>query len=324
MATMDQSEFKFPDEIEDNKEAEVAAKASGEVEIEIEDDTPEEDRGKTPMPKPLVEELEKDELDQYDENVKVKLKQMRKVWHDERREKEAALREQQEAINLAQRLLKENTRIKQVLTDGEKEYVTTVQNAAEMELEMAKRAYKEAYEAGNSDKLLEAQQAMQIANLKLIGAKNYKPAPLQREETPVQPAPVQYQPVPRPDPKAEAWQERNQWFGQNRSMTAYALGVHEELKDNGVEVGSDDYYRALDRTMRKRFPESFQTTVVGEEEQKPQSSRPKSATVVAPAVRSTAPQKVRLKQSQVNLAKKLGLTPQQYVEAQLKLEAQNG
>ena len=134
----------------------------------------------------------------------------------------------------------------------------------------------------------------------------------------------QYQPVPRPDPKAEAWQERNQWFGQNRSMTAYALGVHEELKDNGVEVGSDDYYRALDRTMRKRFPESFQTTVVGEEEQKPQSSRPKSATVVAPAVRSTAPQKVRLKQSQVNLAKKLGLTPQQYVEAQLKLEAQNG
>jgi hypothetical protein len=249
---------------------------------------------------------------------------MRKVWHDERREKEAALREQQEAIVLAQRLLEENKRIKQILTTGEKEYVSTVQNAAEMELAMAKKAYKEAYEAGDSDKLLEAQQAMQVANLKIIQAKNFKLPPLQEEEVPVQPAPVQYQPVPQPDDKAQAWQERNPWFGKNRGMTAYALGVHEELRDDGVEIGSEDYYRALDRTMRKRFPEAFQTSVVGDDEQKPQGGRARPSTVVAPAVRSTASNKVKLKQSQINLAKKLGLTPQQYVEAQLKLEAQNG
>ena len=324
MATMDQSSYKFPDEQEDQGKPDVEIKADAPFEIEIEDDTPAEDRGKTPMPKPLVEELEKDELDQYDEGVKVKLKQMRKVWHDERREKEAALREQQEAIVLAQRLLEENKRIKQILTTGEKEYVSTVQNAAEMELSMAKKAYKEAYEAGDSDKLLEAQQAMQVANLKIIQAKNFKLPPLQEEELPVQPAPVQYQPVPQPDTKAQAWQERNPWFGQNRGMTAYALGVHEELKDEGVEIGSEDYYRALDRTMRKRFPESFQTSVVGDEDQKPQGGRARPSTVVAPAVRSTASNKVKLKQSQINLAKKLGLTPQQYVEAQLKLEAQNG
>ena len=322
MPPMNQDEFKFPDEIDESNNTEELAKG-GEIEIEIEDDTPEEDRGRTPLPKPLVEELEKDELDAYDDNVKTKLKQMRKVWHDERREKEAALREQQEAIALAQRLLEENKKIKSILTTGEKEYVTTVQNAAEMELQMAKKAYKEAYEAGDSDKLLDAQQAMQMANLKLVQAKNFKMPSLQEEEVPVQPAPVQYQPVPRPDPKAEAWQERNSWFGQNRGMTAYALGVHEELRDNGVEVGSDDYYRALDRTMRKRFPEAFQSTVV-DDEQKPQGGRSKPATVVAPAVRSTASNKVKLKQSQINLAKKLGLTPQQYVEAQLKLEAQNG
>lgn len=321
MPPMDQDDFKFPDEIETKDEEKKAS--GGEIEIEIEDDTPEEDRGRQPLPKPLVEELEKDELDAYDDNVKTKLKQMRKVWHDERREKEAALREQQEAIVLAQRLLEENKKIKNILTTGEKEYVTTVQNAAEMELHMAKKAYKEAYEAGDSDKLLEAQQAMQIANLKIVQARNFKLPPLQEENFEVQPAPVQYQPVPRADQKAEAWQERNSWFGQNRGMTAYALGVHEELRDNGVEVGSDDYYRALDRTMRKRFPEAFQTSLV-DDEQKPQGGRSKPATVVAPAVRSTASNKVKLKQSQVNLAKKLGLTPQQYVEAQLKLEAQNG
>ncbi len=324
MASMDQSEYKFPDEQDAQKTSDVEIKAEAPFEIEIEDDTPPDDRGKTPMPKPLVEELEKDELDQYDDNVKVKLKQMRKVWHDERREKEAALREQQEAIVLAQRLLEENKRIKQILTTGEKEYVSTVQNAAEMELAMAKKAYKEAYEAGDSDKLLEAQQAMQVANLKIIQAKNFKLPPLQEEEVPVQPAPVQYQPVPQPDDKAQAWQERNPWFGKNRGMTAYALGVHEELRDDGVEIGSEDYYRALDRTMRKRFPEAFQTSVVGDDEQKPQGGRARPSTVVAPAVRSTASNKVKLKQSQINLAKKLGLTPQQYVEAQLKLEAQNG
>jgi hypothetical protein len=321
MATISQDDFKFPDEVENESKGAEAP----EIEIEIEDDTPPEDRNKTPMPKPLVEELEKDELDEYDDKVKIKLKQMRKVWHDERREKESALREQQEAITLAQRLLEENKRIKEILTTGEKEYVTTAQNAAGMELEMAKRAYKEAYEAGDSDKLLEAQQAMQEANLKVLQAKHFKLPSLQEVEVPVQPAPVQYQPqVPTPDTKAVAWQERNSWFGQNRGMTAYALGVHEELREEGVELGSDEYYRALDRTMRKRFPESFQTSVVGDDEQKPQGARSKPTTVVAPAVRSTASNKVRLKQSQINLAKKLGLTPQQYVEAQLKLEAQNG
>ena len=115
----DDTEFKFPDEVE--SKGKPSQNAEPEIEIEIEDDAPAEDRGRQPLPKPLVEELEKDELDQYDDNVKTKLKQMRKVWHDERREKESALREQQEAVTLAQRLLEENKRIKGILTNGEKE-----------------------------------------------------------------------------------------------------------------------------------------------------------------------------------------------------------
>ena len=247
---------------------------------------------------------------------------MRKVWHDERREKESAVREQQEAVSLAQRLFEENKRIKGILSTGEKEYVTTIQSNADMELKIAQRAYKEAYEAGDSDKVVEAQQALQVANIKMMQAKNFRMPALQEQETRVQPQPVQYQPapyVPEPDNKAVAWQNRNKWFGPERGMTAFALALHEDLRDNGVEVGSEEYYRELDKTVRKRFPEKFES-----QEDSKQQTRTRPGTVVAPAVRSTAPTKVRLKQSQVNLAKKFGLTPEQYVKEVLKLEAQNG
>jgi hypothetical protein len=318
---LDETEFKFPDEIEDKGKP---VDTGVDIEIEIEDDTPSEDRGKTPMPKPLVEELERDELDQYDDNVKEKLKQMRKVWHDERREKEAALREQQETLTVAQKLLTENKRIREILTTGEKEYVTTVQHSAQMELDMAKRSYKEAYDAGDSDKLVEAQEAMQNANIRLMQARNFRMPSLQEENFEVQTA-QESQPTRRTDQKAEAWQERNSWFGSNRGMTAYALGLHEELRDNGVTVGSDEYYGALDKTMRKRFPEAFSTTAAtaDDEQTSREPARTKSATVVAPATRSTSPQKVRLKTSQMTLIKKLGITPEQYVKEFVK-EARNG
>lgn len=303
---LDNPEYKFPDEIEE----------SPKIEIEIDDDAPKEDRGRQPLPQSLVEELEKDELENYDDNVKIKLKQMRKVWHDERREKETALREQQEAINFAQNLLQENNRIKNILSIGEKEYVTTIKNSAELELKNAKRAYKEAFESGDSEQVVETQQILQQANLKAMQAQNFRMPALQNDETGVQIAPRQVQ-TPTPDKKAVLWQEQNSWFGQDRSMTAFALGLHEDLRFNGVEVGSEKYYNELDKTIRQRFPEKF-------EDQDRPSTRTRSSTVVAPAVRSTAPVKVRLKQSQVNLARKLGLTTEQYVKAQLELEARNG
>lgn len=320
MPEFDKEEFKFPDESQG--QSKTGAKEP-EFEIEIEDDTPAADKGKTPMPKPLVEELEKDELDKYDDEVKTKLKQMRKVWHDERREKESARREQHEAINVAQRLLEENKRIKNILTNGEKEYIATVQNAANMELEMAKRAYREAYDSGDTDQMIEAQQVLQNINYKLMQIKNFKLPPLQEEQFEVQPRQEQQQSVPKPDNKAENWQTRNKWFGQNKGMTAYALGVHEDLKDSGVTVGSDEYYSELDKTIRRRFPEVFQKKS-NESTAKTESAKPKPSTVVAPVARSTSPNKVKLKQSQLNTIKKLGITPEQYVREFLKVEAQNG
>jgi len=299
-------EFKFPDEIENTQE-----ENTPEIEIEIVDDTPEYDQKRDPMPKEIVEKLDKDELEEYDDTVKEKLKQMKKVWHDERREKEAAHREREEAIAYAKKIAEENKKMRQMITSGEKEYVETIQSSANMSLEMAKKGYKEAYESGDVDQMMEAQQKLQEANLRLMRANSFKPTALQEEKFEVQTQPEQIQSVPRPDERAENWQKQNRWFGSNKVMTAMALGLHEELKDTGVPVGSDEYYETLNKTMRRRFPEQFEETQE-EEVPKAPAARPKQRSVVAPAMRTTSPTKVRLSQTQVNLAKKFNITPEQY------------
>ena len=300
-------EFKFPDPDEDvtNKDN------NFEVEIEVVDDTPEYDQKRDPMPKDIVENLEKDELEEYDDTVKEKLKQMKKVWHDERREKEAANREREEAIAYARKIAEENKKMRQMISSGEKEYVETIQSSANMSLEMAKKAYKEAYESGDVDQVMEAQQKLQEANLRLLRANSYKPTALQEQNFEVQTQPEQIQSVPKPDERATDWQKQNRWFGSNKVMTATALGLHEELKDQGVAVGSDEYYETLNKTMRRRFPEQFEETRE-EEISKAPAARSKTRSVVAPAVRTTSPQRVRLTETQVGLSKKLGLTPEQY------------
>jgi hypothetical protein len=301
-------EFKFPDEIENTQETE---ENTPEIEIEIVDDTPEYDQKRDPMPKEIVEKLDKDELEEYDDTVKEKLKQMKKVWHDERREKEAAHREREEAIAYAKKIAEENKKMRQMISSGEKEYVETIQSSANMSLEMAKKGYKEAYESGDVDQMMEAQQKLQEANLRLMRANSFKPTALQEEKFEVQTQPEQIQSVPRPDERAENWQKQNRWFGSNKVMTAMALGLHEELKDTGVPVGSDEYYETLNKTMRRRFPEQFEETQE-EEVPKAPAARPKQRSVVAPAMRTTSPTKVRLSQTQVNLAKKFNITPEQY------------
>lgn len=298
-------------------------------ELEIEDDTPEEDRGRQPLPKEVVEELEQDELEDYSEKVKTRLKQMKKVWHDERREKERALREQQEALAMAQKALEENKALRNRLSEGEKSLVMTATSAAEIELEMAKRAYKEAYEAGDSDKLVDAQAKLNSVNFKLESLKGYKP-PLQPEPTPdINEQRAQPQP-PQLDRKTAEWRNKNTWFGQDEEMTATALGLHQKLeKQYGAGyVGTDEYWNAVDKTMKKRFPEYFGEEVEVETSDrggKPaQRTEMKPANVVAPVSRSTSAKRIVLKQSQLAIAKRLGLTPEQYAKEMIRLEKQNG
>lgn len=333
MPEMQKDKFEFPDEIEEKESSSAAAQqeeeaSDGKFEIEIEDDTPPEDRNREPLPEPIKNELERDEIDEYDDKVKEKFKQMRKVWHDERREKERIQRENQEAVNMLQRIMEENKKYRSLIETGSKEYATTLETAANLELEVAKRAYREAYEAGDTDRIIDAQQAMQHANLKVLQAKNFKAPPLQEENFDVQPSQqVQSAPVDR---KLAEWQEKNPWYGQDEEMTAAALGLHRKLEREGqIVIGSEKYYAELNKTIRKRFPEYFSTNEESTEEVKEvkgksESAPTKPSTVVAPAVRSTASNKIRLQKRQVDLAKKLGLTPEQYALELRKLEAQNG
>lgn len=315
-------DFKFPDE-QDDQEVE-----TNDLEIEIEDDTPEDDRGRTPPdPKKVKElEVEVDDLDKYSKDAKDKLIRMKRVWNDERRAREAAEREQHEAIEAARRLYAENQRIREIVNNKAAQYQEVMKETTEIQLKAAKREFKDAYEAGDSDAMAEAQEKMTRLQVELDGVKKGKierslqddfggVQPPQQEQYIPQPAPQ----VPRPDDRVMEWQDENPWFGQDRVMTATALGIHEDLREKGIEIGSEDYYAKLDKTMRKRFPDYFD----GDEKVEPKADKPKAkpATVVASAARSTAPKRVRLKKSQVDIAKKLGLTPEQYVRELLKLEA---
>jgi hypothetical protein len=295
---------------EQDQEIDLEAKEK-DFELEIEDDTPEQDRNRQPLPKEMVQDLEEDELEEYSEKVKTRLKQMKKVWHDERREKESALREQQEAVSLAHNLIEENKKLKTRLTEGEKSLIMTATREAELDTQMAERAYKEAYDSGDSDQILEAQKKLNTTSNRLERLKGYKPS-LQASENSVQNQPTQAA-APRLDQKTDSWRKQNTWFGQDEEMTATALGLHQKLEKQygGQYIGTDEYWNTVNKTMQRRFPEYF-----GDEEpEKPQRT---AATVVASASRSTAPKKIVLKQSQLALARKLGLTPEQYAREYAK------
>ena len=305
----------FSYEIEDETPVSEAEKP----EIEIEDDTPEVDRGREPMPKELVEELEADELEEYSDKVKTRLKQMKKVWHDERREKEREMREKAEALSVAQRVLDENRRLKSTLAQGEQSLLGSYKQTAEFELNEARREYRDAYEAGDTDRVIDAQEKLNKASYRLQQIENYVPT-LQEEHNEVE-IPQQQVQIPTPDQKTMAWQERNMWYGTDPEMTASALGLHQRLiNERGPQfAGTDEYWGVIDKTMRRRFSEYF-----GDEmdngDTKPTAREQKASSVVAPASRTRSPKKIVLKQSQLVIARKLGLTPEQYARELMKME----
>jgi len=307
MAEIEKTEFEFPDEKEENsrKGGKVVEPESNAPEIEVVDDTPEEDRGRTPMTEP-PKEVTDEELAKYDEGVQKRIKHFTKGYHEERRAKESAEREKDEALRLAQAVLAENKKLKGSVNQNQTALLEQAKKVISGEVETAKRMYREAYEAGDTDKLVEAQEALTTAKIRADKVNNFRPAPLQVDETPVQitQQPTKAAPV---DDKLLAWQDENQWFGSNKRMTAYALGLHEELVSEGIPSGSDEYYKRINTDIRERFSDQF-----GADESvdaKPQRTK---SNVVAPASRSTAPRKIVLTQTQVNLAKRLGVPLELY------------
>ncbi len=244
---------------------------------------------------------------------------MKKVWHDERREKEHMSREREEALRVAQLAVEENKQLKQRLGNGERIFVQEVTKSANTELNAAKERMRQAYEAGDANLIADAQEAMTDAKLKLKDYERFQPS-LQNQNNSVEQQLTQAQ-APRPvvDHKAESWRQQNTWFGADEEMTSLALGLHERLVRSGVDPRSDEYYKQVDETMKRRFPEKFEDSAPQTREQSKSAPR-KTANVVAPATRSTAPNRVRLTQTQVALAKKFGLTPEQYARELIKLE----
>jgi hypothetical protein len=303
MAEFKGEEFQFPDEIEESKPS-----AEAKYEIEIEDDTPPQDRGRKPASPP--DDPTEDELATYDEKVQSRIKKFTRGYHDERRAKEQALREQKATEDYARQIIEENKRLQQQLSTGSKAFIQQSQSVAEVELNNAKKKYKEAYEAGDVDALTDAQMQIAEATLRIDKAKDLRPIEVE-EHQPIQNAAPQ-QPV---TPRTQKWMDANQdWWGQDDEMTMTAMGIDRKLqKEYGPDyVGTEEYFRTIDKTMRKRFPEHFESVQSDEPDEEETPRRATKANVVAPAARSTSPTRIRLKASEAAQARRLGVPLEEY------------
>lgn len=308
---MAEAEYKFPDEVDGNKaEPELEISVEGDVDLEVVDDTPEKDRGRKALAQD-PEDANEEELSQYSTKVQNRIKELSHARHDERRAKETVLREREELERVAHRLVEENKKLKQYVNTGEQAYAGSMKSAAEAEYEMAKRQFKEAHEAFDSDAMIEAQSALTTAQLKIERANNFKPTPLQEENTVVQPQVTEQAPS-RPDDKTLRWQARNQWFGEDDEMTAIALVLHKKLVQSGTDPRSDEYFKQIDTRMKSRFPEFFGESRSEDDGKGAETKR--SATVVAPASRSNGTRKITLSKTQVAIAKKLGVPLELYAK----------
>lgn len=292
------------------------------IELEVVDDRPSEDR--RPAPKQKASADDDDELAGYGEKVKKRINKLRYEQHEERRKREDAERMREEAVKVAQQYANQAQQYQRIINQGEQFIHQQAEERAKAMFEKAKQEYRVAYEEGNTDKVLEAQEAMMNAQTeaKAAGwnaqqAKPRQQAPQQAPRPRQQPAPKA---PPQPSPEAQDWASENDWFGKNKVMTAYAYGLHEELvTEQGVKPDTDEYYETINRNMRDKFPEYFDEAESGSG-QVPSSTRQSPPVVTAPSQRNNGakPRKVRLNRTQIALAKRLGITPEQYANQLLK------
>jgi hypothetical protein len=290
-----------------------------EMEIEIVDDTPDQDKGRPRRPEGKEPEIpEDDEIANYSESVQKRIKKLRYEFHEERRAKEDANRQLNEAASLAKRLMEDKRRMENALRKGEEILVENAKSRVESDLELARKKFKEAYDIGDADGIATAQERLAELSVQKVSAVNYRPVYNQEEEV-RQP---QYEPVVRQptDPKAVDWAKKNSWFGRDQLMTDYAKHLHDRIVVfDRVDPRTEEYWHTLDGEMRKRFPEMFDDPV--DDGRSERQSRQQTSNVVAPASRSSAakPRKqIKLTATEVALAKRLGLTVEQYAVEKMK------
>lgn len=320
MAKFGGDAFKFPDEIDEKK----GKPSEPELAIEIEDDTPPQDRNRKPL-KEAVEDPTEEELASYDDKVQSRIKKFTRGYHDERRAKEQALREREAAEAYARQVLEENKRLQQQLSTGSKHYIETSKTAAETRLNSAKDKLKAAFEAGDAEALANAQAEVADATAQLRETVRMKP--MEVDESKFAPPPAA-QPANTLTARTQKWMNKNDWFGKDDEMTMAAMGIDKRLqREYGADyVGTKEYFKTIDKVMRKRFPEHFGVQS-NEDDEPPQRKRAepaaeeepprrasKPATVVAPASRSTPPSRVRLKASEAAIARRLGVPLELYAK----------
>ena len=294
MAEIEKQEFSFPDEVEKKPEVE----DDGGVDVEIETSSKETKS---------TQSNDDDEIERYDEKVKKRISDLQSGFHSERRRAEEAAREKDEALAFAQSIAEENKKLKGSLNVGQTALLEQAKKVVSNEVDDAKRRYKLAYESGDSDALVDAQELLTSAKIKMDRVNNFKPA-LQDEESNVKIAPREVPRQPQVDPKAARWQNENSWFGSDDEMTSFALGLHTKLIKNGIDPNSDDYYAKINSRIRQVFPENFGLDNNETETPQSQSAPRQKSNVVAPATRSTSSSKIRLTPFQVTMAKKFGVS----------------
>jgi hypothetical protein len=319
-------EFEFPDEKE-AKEATKQASASDEFEVEIEDDIPAQDRNRAPMAQP-VDEVTDEELASYDEKVQKRIKKFTRGYHDERRAKEEAIREREAAETFARQVYEENKRLQEQLANGSNAYIEQSKTVAEATLSAAEEKYRKAYETADADAMIAAQKEIAKATYQMEQAQKMRPVEV-REPTVAPPPPTPAQ--PKLSQRTQDWlADNNDWFGKDEEMTSAAMGLDRKLqREYGADyIGTEDYFRTIDRTMRKRFPEHFGSQNEDEAPSKTASKpdevettrRAKPTTVVAPATRSTPPNRIKLKASEAAIAKRLGVPIELYAKKVAELK----
>ena len=258
-----------------------------------------------------------DEIAGYSAGVQKRIKKMTFDIKEAERHKAEAIKVREEAVNYAKTIHEENERLKKTLEQGEGVIVDQAKRRIVADKERARAAYKEAYDLGDSDAMIAANE-----KLNAINNEEYRVARMKPQQRPTSEFKLQQtqEVAQEPDQRTKEWSARNEWFGPDKRMTGFAFGVHEELVTSGVAAGSDDYYEKIDEAMRSAFPSKFNA---GENKRDVVTSR-KTGNVVAPANRSTNKSRtVTLSPSQASLAKRLGLSNEQYAAQALK-ESRNG
>ncbi len=303
------TEYIVGDEIETPPTAEVEEEED--LVVEVSDDTPEKDRDHDPLPKKISDELEEldnsTEVENYSTKVQQRISQMKKAWHDERRAKESASRERDEAATLTQQLMAERNALRQKLSTGEAWALEETKKRADLAIESAKRQYRDAYEEGDSDKIVDAQHKLSEATIDHNRVQQITPQfALQEPQNPVYNEPQAQQPAavpPPPDTRAQEWGGNNEWFGADDEMTSFALGLHQKLVKEGVPPSTDHYYERIDARMKEVFPGKLGGAPKGKQQ---------PSTVVAPVGRTPKGRKVVLNKSQAAIAKRLGVSNEAY------------